>query len=123
MGLRIPLFGMVKDDYHKTRALTDGERELSIASEQAVYVFLYKLQEEVHRIAVRATMNAKRKTLRRSSLEDIRGIGPAKAKKLLSRMTLTALRTATVAEMTEAGISPSDAEKIYDHYHRKDSAT
>ncbi len=121
LHLDIPLFGMVKDDYHKTRALTDGEREISIAHEQAVYVFIYSLQEEVHRIAVRATMGAKRRTLRRSSLEDIRGIGPAKAKKILSRMPLSRLRTAQIADMTATGISESDATRIYQHYHTEDT--
>ena len=39
----IPLFGMVKDDYHKTRAITDGEREISIAKDQVVYTFVYNI--------------------------------------------------------------------------------
>lgn len=117
MELDIPVFGMVKDDFHKTRALTDGERELSIAGESAVYVFLYKLQEEVHRVAVRATMGAKGRSLRRSTLEDIPGIGPAKAKKLLRALPIATLKTASVAELTAAGISPSDAERVRHYYH------
>ncbi len=121
--LDIPLFGMVKDDFHKTRALTDGEHEISIAHEQAIYVFVYSLQEEVHRIAVRATMGAKRRTLRRSSLEDIRGIGPAKAKKILSHMPISRLRNADIEEMTAAGISATDAARIYQHYHTEDTDT
>ena len=121
LGLSIPLFGMVKDDYHKTRALTDGERELSIANEGSVYVYIYRLQEEVHRISVRSVMGAKGKSLRRSTLEDIHGIGPAKAKKILRLMKLSALREASVSEMTAAGIPPRDAERIYGHFHKEDA--
>ena len=118
-----PVFGLVKDDYHKTRALTDGENEISIATEKSVYAFLYRLQEEVHRVAVRATMGAKTKTLRRSALEDIPGIGAVKAKKLLARMKYTALKTATVADMTAAGIPASDAARVYAYFHKEDTQT
>ncbi len=116
MGLSIPLFGMVKDDFHKTRALTDGERELSIAQHQSVYTFIYKLQEEVHRVAVKATMGAKEKTLRRSVLENIPGIGPKKAKTIRQKMSLSQLKTSTKAEMVARGISPGDAQKIETYY-------
>ncbi len=120
LGLSIPVFGMVKDDYHKTRALTSGDGEISIALETAVYVYVYKLQEEVHRVAVRATMGAKAKTLKRSVLENIKGIGPKKAKQILAKMKLTALRVATVEEMTAAGISQTDAMGIYGYFHKEE---
>ena len=119
-GLTIPVFGMVKDDYHKTRALTSGEGEISIALEQAVYVYVYKLQEEVHRVAVRATMGAKTKTLKRSLLENIRGIGPKKAKQILAKMKLTKLKVATTQEMVAAGISLTDATNIYGYFHKEE---
>ncbi len=83
LGVVIPTFGMVKDDYHKTRALTDGENEISIAREQAVFRLIYQIQEEVHRYTVSRMTNAKRKTLKTSSLNEIPGIGPTKAKNLL----------------------------------------
>ncbi len=117
MALNIPLFGMVKDDYHKTRALTDGERELSIAHEQAVYTFVYKLQEEVHRFAVKATMGAKAKTLKKSLLEQIPGIGKKKADKYRRLMPLRDIKVATIAEMVFSGIGKRDAERIYEWFH------
>ena len=83
-GIVLPVFGMVKDDFHKTRALTDGENELSIAGDQAAYLLVYKIQEEVHRFAFGAMNASKRKTMKRSVLEEIEGIGPQKAKILLS---------------------------------------
>ena len=119
-GLSIPLFGMVKDDFHKTRALTDGENEISIATEGAVFAMIYKIQEEVHRVAVRHTMDAKRKTLRRSKLEDIPGIGPQKAKALLTAFGgPTRLRAAAEDDIAAVrGISPRDAAAVYRHFHK-----
>lgn len=119
-GVEISLFGMVKDEYHKTRALTDGVREISIAKETGVYTFIYNIQEEVHRFAIKNTTNAKIKTLTHSSLEKIKGIGPKKAKLLLSSMPLAKVRTASKAELCEIkGISETDAENIYEYYKSK----
>ncbi len=118
--IEVPLFGMVKDDYHKTRALTDGENEISIAHELGVYTFVYNIQEEAHRFAVKNTMGQKRKSLTHSSLESIQGIGPAKARKLLRAMPLGKIRTSSVDELLSVGgISQKDAEEIYKYYHKK----
>jgi len=118
-GIEISLFGMVKDDYHKTRAITDGEREISIAHEMGVYAFVFKLQEEAHRFAYKTSQGAKRKTLTRSTLTKIKGIGEKKAKKLLSEMPLAKIRTAEVDELMKiSGISESDAKNIYSYYHK-----
>ena len=120
LQLDIPVFGMVKDDYHKTRALTDGERDISIAHEMNVYTFIYKLQEETHRRAVRSTMEKKRQTLTHSTLEKINGIGAAKAKKLLARYKLGTLRSLSVEEIAAVkGISERDARAIYEYFHKE----
>ena len=120
LAIDIPVFGMVKDDFHKTRALTDGENEISIAIEPAVYSFVYNLQEEAHRFAVKHSQDAKKKTLTHSSLERIAGIGPAKAKLLLSAMSLSEIRVASVEELLKVkGISKKDAEAIHEHFKEK----
>ena len=120
MNMEIPVFGMVKDDFHKTRALTDGQREISIAKEFDVYAFIYNLQEEAHRFAVKASSGAKTKSLTKSSLEEIEGIGAAKAKKLLAAMPLSKIKTASVEELSKiSGIGERDAKKIYAHYHKE----
>ena len=122
-GKDIPVFGMVMDDYHKTRALCTESDEINIAKDKAVYMLVYKLQEEVHRYTVSKTMGGKRKTLRRSSLENIEGIGPSKASKLLSHFgTLGALKAASVDEISKAkGISRRDAEAVYGHFHKNEN--
>ena len=120
LGLDVCIYGMVKDDFHKTRALTDGASEIAIAREMNVYAFIYKLQEEAHRFAVKSSQGAKIRTVTHSSLEKIKGIGAKKAKLLLSKMTLSEIRHAereTLAEID--GISERDAEAIYEYFKKK----
>ena len=117
-GVTIPVYGMVKDDFHKTRALTGENDEISIAKEQAVFQFIYRIQEEVHRFTIKKMTNAKRKTLTHSSLEAIPGIGPAKAKALLKHFgTLTILEKADKeALLAVPGISEKQANAILAHF-------
>ena len=120
LSLEIPVFGMVKDDFHKTRALTDGKNEISIAKEFDMYAFIYNLQEEAHRFAVKSSSKGKIKTMTHSSLEKIEGIGPAKAKALLATMPLGKIRTASVTELAAVkGIGVADAERIAKYFEEK----
>ncbi|MBD8959697.1 MAG: excinuclease ABC subunit UvrC, partial [Clostridiales bacterium] len=120
LGLDIPTYGMVKDEHHKTRALTDGTHDIGIAREQSVFVFVYGLQEEVHRYSVGRMSHAKRKTLTRSVLENIKGIGAGKAKKYLKAAgSLARLKTATPGEMAEMGIPAKDAAAIAAYFAEK----
>ncbi len=118
----LTVYGMVKDDFHKTRALTDGENEISIAGEQAVYMLIYKIQEEVHRFTFGAMQRSKRKTLKRSSLEEIPGIGPKKAKLLLQMPGgLTGIKKASIEELKLLkGVNQKDALAVYTYFHGKD---
>ena len=120
----IPLFGMIKDDFHKTRAMTDGESEISFAKKQEVYVLIYKIQEEAHRIAVSSVMRAKSRTLTHSSLEKIPGIGPAKAKRLLAAFgSLRALSDADEKTLAAVrGISARDAQTVAAYFAEKKAA-
>ena len=117
----IPIFGMVKDEYHKTRSLTTEYGEISIAREQAVFQLIYRIQEEVHRYTVSRMSGAKEKTMRRSSLEDIEGIGPTKAAALLKHFgTLAALREAGVDAIEQvSGISQKNAQAVYAYFEAK----
>ena len=123
MDVDIPVFGMVKDEFHKTRTLTDGENEIQIARQMDVFRFIYGIQEEVHRYTVGRMMQAKRKTLKTSTLEEIPGIGPAKAKALLAGMgSLAAVKKAEVAQLCAiVGITQSDAERIYAYFRTNQS--
>lgn len=119
MNIDIPVFGMVKDDYHKTRALCTEHEEISIAHENALFVFIYKIQEEVHRFTVSRMDRAKRKTLTTSSLTKIEGIGEAKARILLKAFGgISRIKTATSEELAAVkGIGEKDAKRVYDYFH------
>ncbi len=120
MSLEIAVFGMVKDDFHKTRALTDGKNEISIAKEFDMYAFIYNLQEETHRFAVKSSGRGKIKTMTHSTLERIDGIGPAKARALLHAMPMAKIRMATADELSVIkGISSADAERIAAYFKEK----
>ena len=118
-GIVLPVFGMVKDDYHKTRALCTDEEEISIAREHDVFSLIYRIQEEVHRYTVGRMENAKRKTIKTSVLTKIPGIGDAKAKKLLKAFGgVGKIKNASVEEMKAvSGISARDAEAVWRYYH------
>ena len=119
MGIDLPLYGMVKDDFHKTRAIVTEDREISIAHEMGVYSLIYRIQEEAHRFAVKHTMGKKSRSLTKSSLERIEGIGPKKAKLLLGAMPFRELKAAEVDRIASVkGISRKDAERIYAHFHK-----
>ncbi len=119
--LTIPVFGMVKDDFHKTRALCNETDEINIAKQRALYMFIFGIQEEVHRFSVGKTMKGKRSTLKRSSLEKISGIGPAKAAALLKAFGgLSGIKSASIEEIEAVrGISHTDAVNIEAYFTSK----
>ena len=120
-GLDIPVFGMVKDDFHKTRALCTRDGEISIARENGVFALIYRIQEEVHRFTVSRMDAAKRKTLTHSTLTKIKGIGDAKAKRLLSAFGgMAGVKAATEEEIAVVkGISKTDAANIRAYFDSK----
>ena len=120
LGCSVPIFGMVKDEYHKTRALVSDTEEISIAKDIQLFRFIYKLQEEVHRFTVSRMRAAKRKTLKTSRFEEIPGIGPKKAKILLAASGEIDVACATAEELALIdGITKTDAENIRRHFHEK----
>lgn len=115
-SLDIPVFGMVKDGHHKTRAITTGGREISISSNRKAFTLVSQIQEEVHRFAV--SFHRKKHSSRSfaSRLTQIDGIGEKKAAALLkSFKTVTALSRASVEEIEKVnGISKKNAKDVYE---------
>lgn len=118
-GQDVPVYGMVKDSFHKTRCLTDGNMDISIAKNQTLFRFIYRIQEEVHRFAFSRMDTKRRKSVKSSSLEQIPGIGPQKAKNLLSHFrTLKQISAASPEELVQVkGLSQADARQVYLHFH------
>lgn len=119
-GLDIPVFGMVKDEHHKTRTLTDGDGELSLNKRQDIFVFIYKIQEEVHRYALSRMDLQRRKTVKTSSLTKIKGVGAEKANALLEHFGgFIALKNATEEQIAQVkGINIHLATEIYNELKR-----
>ncbi len=118
-GLDIPVFGMVKDSKHRTRAITDEGQEISINSGRRVFTLISSIQEEVHRFAITYHKSKHTKNSLVLSLTKIDGIGEKKAAVLLKHFkTLSAIRTADKESLGSVkGISKRDAEAIYDYFN------
>lgn len=120
MGLNVPIFGMVKDNKHRTRAIAVNGGEIEINSHRKVFTLVSSIQEEVHRFAITYHHNKHKKSTLSTSLTKIEGIGDAKAKALLKHFkTVTAIKNASVEELAETdGINKRNAESIFEFYHQ-----
>ena len=121
-GLSIPLYGMVKDDHHRTRALVDPQgREFGISATPAVFSLIGRIQEETHRFAIEFHRSLRSKGMKKSSLEGIPGVGPAREKALLKRFgTVRAIKNATLEDLT-AVVPEGVAQAVYQHFKEKES--
>ena len=118
LGLQMNVFGMVKDDRHRTRALVTPEgEEIRIDSNQSVFSFIGNIQEETHRFAITYHRQLRSKRLRYSELDSIPGIGPKRKQELLKQFkSLTAIGQADLSELER--ILPKDAAAaVYSHFH------
>ncbi len=115
LGLDIPLFGMVKDDKHRTRAIATGGREIQINSLRAVFDLVTRIQDEVHRYSVNFMHSRHKKKTYSSELLKVRGIGEKKAAKLFMRYkTISNLKKATPEELAAAaGVDTETAEELW----------
>ena len=120
LNLDFPVFGMVKDDRHRTRALvTPVGEEIGIDTNQAVFSMIGNIQEETHRFAITYHRQLRSKRLRYSELDGIAGIGPKRKQDLLRQFkSLSAIGLATLPELER--ILPKDAAAaVYHHFQEK----
>lgn len=116
MGIDVPLFGLVKDSRHRTRAIAKAGGEIQISANRALFNLLTSMQDEVHRYAI-TFQRAKHKQKTYSlELTEIRGIGEAKAQALLKQFkTKQGLKEATPEQLRQAAkISPEKAQELYE---------
>ena len=118
-NINVPLFGMVKDSKHRTRAIASGGGDIDIKSSDSTYRLVTAIQDEVHRFAI--TYHKKRRSdkMLNSELTAIEGIGPAKAKLLLKHFkTMKAIKAASIEQLSEVkGITPALAKRIFDEFN------
>ena len=113
-GLAIPIFGMVKDDRHRTRALVTPEgREIGIQGNQAVFSLIGRIQEETHRFAITYNRQSHGKSVRGSTLDGIPGVGEARRIALLKKFkSVRAIREASLEELLEV-VPKNAAQAVY----------
>ena len=117
-GVTIPIFGMVKDDRHRTRALVTPEgREIGIVTQQAVFTLIGRIQEETHRFAITYHHQSHEKSTLRSALDGIPGVGPKRRDELKKAFgTIRAIREAEVDALAAVIPRPA-AEAVWRHFH------
>ena len=122
LNLAFPVFGMVKDDRHRTRALVTPEgHEIRIDNNQAIFSLIGNIQEETHRFAITYHRQLRSKRLRYSELDEIPGIGPKRKQELLRQFkSIQAIRQATLPELER--LLPKDAAAaVYAHFQDTES--
>ncbi len=119
-GLEIPVFGMVKDDHHRTRAIVSDSGEIAIRPNRAVFTFVTNIQDEVHRFAIGFNRQQRKKALG-STLEEIDGIGKKRARELLRFFrTLKNISNASIEELEQApGMTHPAAVSVYRYFHEE----
>ncbi|MGN0493818.1 MAG: excinuclease ABC subunit UvrC [Acutalibacteraceae bacterium] len=119
-GINVPVFGMVKDSKHRTRAIAAEGGDISIRSNRAAFTFITGIQDEVHRFAIGYHKNRRSKAMLNSELLEIEGIGKSRAAALLKHFkTVNAIKNAAVEELCAAhSMTRPAAERVYNYYHK-----
>lgn len=115
-GLDIPIFGMVKDDKHRTRAIATDGGEISIVSSKQAFNLVTAIQDEVHRFSITYQRKTRTKSLFFSKLTTVRGIGDKKAAALMKKYkTKATLKEVSVEELAQtAGVSKEIATELFE---------
>lgn len=118
-NIDVPLFGLVKDDKHRTRAVTGDGGEIAISSRRALFTFLSKMQDEVHRFAIGYHHSRRSKNTFKSSLTEIEGIGENRARAMLKYFrTIDNISKADLAELEGCPqMTKNSALAVYRYFH------
>ncbi len=116
LGLNIPVFGMVKNDKHRTRAIASEGREIQINNLQSAFMLVTRIQDEVHRYSVSYMHSKHKKKTYLSELTTVKGIGEKKSEKLLIKYkTKDNLKKATPEKLAQTiGINLSTALELWE---------
>ncbi len=125
MNIDVPLFGLVKDDKHRTRAVTGDGGEISVSSRRALFTFLSKMQDEVHRFAIGYHHSRRSKNTFKSSLTDIDGIGEKRARAMLKYFrTIDNISKADLEELEGCPqMTKNAAIAVYRYFHSNEKTT
>ncbi len=116
LGIDVPLYGLVKDDKHRTRAIATGDGEISIVKSRSAFNLVTAIQDEVHRVAITYQRSKRKKSAFTLELTSVKGVGEKKAARLITAFkTKEALKKATLDEIrTTAGVNAEVAQSLMD---------
>lgn len=119
-NVEIPLWGMYKDDKHKTKGLISQEKEIELDKTTNLYRFVASIQEEVHNYAITYHRSLRNKSLTKSVLDDIQGIGEKRKKALLAHFKdIDSIKNASVEELSSVdGMNITSAENVYNFFKK-----
>ncbi len=119
-NVEIPLWGMYKDDKHRTKGLISQEKEIELDRTSNLYRFVASIQEEVHNYAISYHRSLRNKSLTKSELDDIQGIGEKRKKALLNHFKdIEAIKNATFEELLEVeSMNKSSSESVYEYFRK-----
>ena len=120
LNLSIPVCGMVKDDFHRTRGLYYNNEIIDFPEGSEAFRMITRLQDEAHRFAIEYHRSLRSKGQVHSVLDDIKGVGPARRKALMKHFKdISNIRNATEEELMQAeGITKNVAAEIYAFFHQ-----
>ena len=120
-GLDIPVFGMVKDDRHRTRALVTPEgREIGIQTEQSLFSLIGRIQEETHRFAIEFQRQRQAGQVKGSVLDKIPGVGEKRRAQLLKHFkSIKNIKAAGLEQLCEI-VPKNTAQAVYQYFHREE---
>lgn len=119
-NVEIPLWGMYKDDKHRTKGLISQEKQIELDKTSNLYRFVASIQEEVHNYAISYHRSLRNKSLTKSELDDIQGIGEKRKKALLNHFKdIEAIKKATFEELLEVeGMNKASSESVYKYFRK-----
>lgn len=121
LDMNIKVAGLVKDDKHTTRAIIYNNEEIPIKRRDPVYKLIYEIQEEAHRFAINYHRSLMRKTMKKSELDNIKGVGEKTKANLYAHFkTIANMKKASVEELMEVPLVGKQAAlEIYKYLKLK----
>ena len=119
LGIDVPVCGMVKDDYHRTRGLYYNNVEIPIDTNSEGFRLITRIQDEAHRFAIEYHRSLRSKEQVHSLLDDIPGIGETRRKALMRKFkSVENIRDASLKELAETeSMNAGSAQKVYEFFH------
>ena len=119
LSIEIPVIGLVKDSFHRTRGVIYRNREYGLRDMKEAMLLLTKIQDEVHRFAITYHRTLRDKRTLHSILEDIPRVGESRRKNLMLRFgSIEAIREASLEELMKTpAIDRQTAQSIHVYFH------